>query len=260
MPVVTMKQLLEAGVHFGHQTRRWNPKMKPFIFQERNGIYILDLQQTLKKTLEAYEFVRQASSEGANVMFVGTKKQACDAIKEEAERADMPYINHRWLGGLLTNFSTIQRRIKKLRDLEAMEANGQFDTMAKKEAKMYRHNLSKLRKNLGGVARMDVRPDILFIVDLKKEYIAFKEAKNLGIKVVAVVDTNCDPTGVDYPIPGNDDAIRAVRLLAKAIADAVIDGRGADQVKEEDFQPESAPAAEQQAPAPTTPAETPTAG
>jgi small subunit ribosomal protein S2 len=233
--VVTMKQLLEAGVHFGHQTRRWNPKMKPFIFQERNGIYILDLQQTLKRIIEAHDFVRDAVKDGSEVLFVGTKKQACDAIREESERAGMHYINQRWLGGLMTNFRTISVRIKRLRELEQMEADGKFDEMAKKLAKMYRTELSKLQKYLGGVRNMNARPGVIFIVDLRKEYIAFLEAKKLGIKVVALVDTNCDPTGVDYPIPGNDDAIRAVRLVAKVIADACETGKRMSQMTEEDF-------------------------
>ena len=242
--VVTMKQLLEAGVHFGHQTRRWNPKMKPYIFQERNGIYILDLQQTLKKILEAYDFVKQISRDGGKILFVGTKKQASDTIKEEALRCEMFYINQRWLGGLLTNFKTISGRVKRLRKLEEMEARGDFENIHKKEAKVLRTELQKLRKYLGGVRDMDHLPAALFIVDLKKEYIAFLEAKKLGIPVVALVDTNCDPTGVDYPIPGNDDAIRAVRLLAHAMGDAVIAGHQADELSEEDFAQREAPAAE----------------
>lgn len=233
--VVTMKQLLEAGVHFGHQTRRWNPKMKPFIFQERNGIYILDLQQTLKRIIEAHNFVRDIARDGGNVIFVGTKKQACDAIREESERVGMYYINQRWLGGLLTNFRTISARIKRLRELEQMEAEGKFEEMSKKLAKSYRTQLSRLQKYLGGVRNMDSLPAVMFIVDLRKEYIAFLEAKKLGIPVVALVDTNCDPTGVDYPIPGNDDAIRAVRLISKVIADACEAGRKLTGVSEEDF-------------------------
>jgi len=233
--VVTMKQLLEAGVHFGHQTRRWNPKMKPFIFQERNGIYILDLQQTLKRLLEAHAFVRDAVREGGRVLFVGTKKQASDAIKEEAERVGMYYINQRWLGGLLTNFRTIHGRIRRLRELEQMEAEGKFEGMPKKAAKVYRTEISKLQKYLGGVRNMDSPPEVMFIVDLRKEYIAFLEAKKLGVKVVALVDTNCDPTGVDYPVPGNDDAIRAVRLVAKVIADACETGKMMSEMTEDDF-------------------------
>lgn len=235
MSVVTMKQLLEAGVHFGHQTRRWNPKMKPFIFQERNGIYILDLQQTLKRIEESYEFLKSVTQDGGKVMFVGTKKQACDSIEEEAGRAGMLYINQRWLGGLMTNFQTIHKRILRLRELEKMEVDGAFDGMPKKEVKMYRTELNKLRKYLGGVRDMDELPRALFIVDLKKEYIAFLEAKKLKIPVVALVDTNCDPTGVDFPIPGNDDAIRAVRLLATAMATACADGVKARDLQESDF-------------------------
>lgn len=233
--VVTMKQLLEAGVHFGHQTKRWNPKMKPYIFQERNGIYILDLQQTLKLTIEAHDFVRDLVKDGGKIIFVGTKKQASDAIKEESERCAMPYINQRWLGGLLTNFRTIFRRINQLREFEADEEAGKFDQYSKKEAKMRRTELHKLQKYLGGVRDMKSIPEAMFIVDLRKEYIAFQEAKKMGLKVVAVVDTNVDPTGVDYPIPGNDDAIRAVRLISKVIADGVISGRAASGLTETDF-------------------------
>jgi small subunit ribosomal protein S2 len=242
--VVTMKQLLEAGVHFGHQTKRWNPKMKSFIFQERNGIYILDLQQTLKLTIEAHEHVRNLVKDGGKIIFVGTKKQASDSIKEEAERCEMPYINQRWLGGLFTNFRTISSRIEQLRIFEADEEAGKFDQYSKKEAKMRRTELHKLQKYLGGVRNMKSIPEAMFIVDLRKEYIAFLEAKKMGLKVFAVVDTNVDPTGVDYPIPGNDDAIRAVRLLSKVIADAVIAGRAAAGITETDFaaseQPEEA--------------------
>jgi len=243
-----MKQLLEAGVHFGHQTRRWNPKMKPFIFQERNGIYILDLQQTLKRTIEAYEVVRDIARNGGKVLFVGTKKQACDSIKEEAERCGMYYVNQRWLGGTLTNFRTITKRIERLRSLEQMEAEGRIDALSKKEAKVVRTELQKLYKYLGGLKEMRGIPNCMFIVDLRKEYIAFLEAKKLGIPVVVLVDTNCDPTGVDYPIPGNDDAIRAVKLIAKVIADACIDGMQDAQVTESDFagqQPEEEGAYEQ---------------
>jgi small subunit ribosomal protein S2 len=245
--VVTMKQLLEAGVHFGHQTKRWNPKMKPFIFQERNGIYILDLQQTLKLVIEAHEFVREMVKDGGKIIFVGTKKQASDAIKEEAERCGMPYINQRWMGGLLTNFRTITKRIDQLRLFEQHEADGVFDRMGKKEAKMKRTELHKLQKYLGGVREMKQRPEAMFIVDLRKEYIAFLEAKKMGLKVVAVVDTNVDPTGVDYPIPGNDDAIRAVRLLSKVIADGVELGKAAAGVSEADFQAAAAAEAEKEA-------------
>ncbi len=255
MPVVTMKQLLEAGVHFGHQTRRWNPKMKPFIFQERNGIYILDLQQTLKRIEESYHFLKDVTAKGGKVLFVGTKKQACDAIEEEAGRAGMLYINQRWLGGLMTNFKTIHVRIKKLRELEAMEENGDLENMPKKEAKVYRTQLNKLRKYLGGVRDMDELPQALFIVDLKKEYIAFLEARKLNIPVVALVDTNCDPTGVDYPIPGNDDAIRAVRLLSKAMATACEQGVKSREMQESDFQAEEGAEAAAEAKDEAAPAE-----
>ncbi len=234
--VITMKQLLEAGVHFGHQTRRWNPKMKPFIFQERNGIYILDLQQTLKRTIEAHDYVRNIVANGGRVIFVGTKKQACDAIREEAERCGMAYVSQRWLGGMLTNFGTIAKRVAKLNELERKEQEGYFDTMGKKEAKMLRTQLARLRKYLGGVQNMATIPSCMFIVDLRKEQIAFSEAKKLGIPVVALVDTNCDPTGVDYPIPGNDDAIRAVRLIARVIADACISGERDTQIDEKAFE------------------------
>jgi len=230
-----MKQLLEAGVHFGHQTRRWNPKMKKFIFQERNGIYILDLQQTLKRVLEAYDFVKDVVKDGGDIIFVGTKKQACDAVAEEAIRCNMHFINQRWLGGLLTNYHTISTRITRLKELEQMEADGKFDEMGKKEAKMYKTKLAKLRKYLGGVRNMGKLPSAMFIIDLRKEYIAFLEAKKLNIPVVALVDTNCDPTGVDYPIPGNDDAIRAVKLMSKIIADACEAGKREAGLTEEDF-------------------------
>lgn len=244
--VITMKQLLEAGVHFGHQTRRWNPKMKPFIFQERNGIYILDLQQTLKRTIEAHDYVRNVVANGGRVIFVGTKKQACDAIREEAERCGMAYVSQRWLGGMLTNFGTIAKRVAKLNELERHEQEGVFDSMGKKEAKMYRTQLARLRKYLGGVQNMATIPSCMFIVDLRKEQIAFSEAKKLGIPVVALVDTNCDPTGVDYPIPGNDDAIRAVRLIARVIADACISGERDTHMDEKAFEDEREDAAAEQ--------------
>ena len=234
---VTMKQLLEAGVHFGHQTRRWHPKMKPFIFQERNGIYILDLQQTLKRVGDAYEFVKGVAKDGGKVLFLGTKKQASDAVKEEAERCGMYYVHQRWLGGMFTNFQTIHTRIERLEELEAREAAGELDKLSKKEAKRIRTELTKLRRYLGGVRGMHKLPNVLFIVDLKKEYIAFLEAKKVAIPTVAVVDTNCDPTGLDYPIPGNDDAIRAVRLLCKVVSDAVLDGIKEAEIGEETFAP-----------------------
>jgi len=233
--VITMKQLLEAGVHFGHQTRRWNPKMKPFIFQERNGIYILDLQQTLKRLLEAHEFVLNVARDGGRVMFVGTKKQASEAVREEAERCGQYFINQRWLGGLLTNFATLSTRINKLSELEAMIESGEVDRMNKKEAKAFRTELQKLQKYLGGVRGMDTLPSCIVIIDLRKESNAFAEAKKAGIPVVALVDTNCDPTGVDYPVPGNDDAIRAVRLICRVLADAVVSGGNAANLTEEDF-------------------------
>ncbi|MEW6202075.1 MAG: 30S ribosomal protein S2 [bacterium] len=236
---VTMKQLLEAGVHFGHQTRRWHPQMKPFIFQERNGIYILDLQQTLKRVEDAYEFVKGVVRGGGKVLFLGTKKQASDAVKEEAERCGMYYVHQRWLGGMFTNFHTIHTRIERLEELEAREASGDLDKLSKKEAKRIRTELTKLRRYLGGVRGMRKLPNVLFIVDLKKEYIAFLEAKKVGIPTVAVVDTNCDPTGLDYPIPGNDDAIRAVRLLCKVVSDAVIDGMREAEIGEATFAPAS---------------------
>ena len=232
---VTMKQLLEAGVHFGHQTRRWNPRMKSFIFQERNGIYILDLQQTLKRVEEAYGYVKSVAKKGGKVLFVGTKKQASDAVKEEADRCSMYYVHQRWLGGMFTNFQTILSRIERLAELEMKAEAGELDKYSKKEAKRTRTELTKLRRYLGGVREMHKLPEALFIVDLKKEYISFLEAKKMRIPTVAVVDTNCDPTGVDYPIPGNDDAIRAVRLLCRVISDAVLDGIREAEIGEETF-------------------------
>ncbi|MEW5947550.1 MAG: 30S ribosomal protein S2 [bacterium] len=232
---VTMKQLLEAGVHFGHQTRRWHPGMKPFIFQSRNGIYILDLQQTLKRIEEAHEFISSLSKGGGKILFLGTKKQASDAIMEEAQRCGTYYINQRWLGGLITNFQVLRTRIERLEELEAKEAAGDFEKLSKKEAKRVRTELNRLRKYLSGLRGMSELPRALFIVDLKKEYIAFLEAKKAKIPVVAVVDTNCDPAGVDYPIPGNDDAIRAVRLLCRVVADAVIEGRQEVEITEDTF-------------------------
>ena len=225
MSVVSMKQLLEAGVHFGHQTRRWNPKMAEYIFTERNGIYIIDLQKTVKKLDEAYMFVRELSANGENVLFVGTKKQAGDSIKEEAERAGAYYVNARWLGGMLTNFKTIRRRIDRLAQLRKMEEDGTFDRLPKKEVVKLELEIEKLEKYLGGVKDMKKLPGALFIVDPRKERIAVAEAHKLGIPIVAIVDTNCDPDEIDYVIPGNDDAIRAVRLIASAMADAIIEGR-----------------------------------
>jgi len=225
MAYLTMKQLLEAGVHFGHQTRRWNPKMKTYIFAARNGIYIIDLQQTVKMFKTAYDAIKDVAARGGNVLFVGTKKQATTAIAEEATRCGMPYVNQRWLGGMLTNFSTIKGGIKKLNEIEELKESGQMGTMLKKEALMLDRKRLKLEKFLGGVKDMDSPPEIVFVIDSKKEEIALKEAKKLGIPIVAIVDTNCDPDDVDYIIPGNDDAIRAVKLFAASMANACIEGR-----------------------------------
>ncbi len=223
--VISMKALLEAGVHFGHQTRRWNPKMKPYIFQERNGIYIIDLSKTVLMLREVYATVKQMAREGKVILFVGTKKQAQDVVKEEAERAGTFYVNERWLGGTLTNFSTIQKRIARLRELEGMRAQGNFDLLPKKEVSRLSDELEKLERFLGGIKDMHRLPDAVFIVDPKKERIAVLEAKKLKIPIVAVIDTNCDPDEIDYPIPGNDDAIRAVKLMVSKISDAIIEGR-----------------------------------
>ena len=234
MAVVSMKQLLEAGVHFGHQTRRWNPKMAPYIYMERNGIYIIDLQKTVKKLEEAYNFVRETSENGGAVLFVGTKKQAQDAIREEAERVGMYFVNARWLGGMLTNFKTIRMRIERLAQLRKMQEDGTFDILPKKEVIKLTNEINKLEKYLGGVKDMKKLPAALFIVDPRKERNAIAEAHKLGIPIVAIVDTNCDPDEIDYLIPGNDDAIRAIRLIASAMANAVVEGRqGADHVPEE---------------------------
>ncbi len=225
MGVISMKQLLEAGVHFGHQTRRWNPKMAEYIFAERNGIYIIDLQKTVKKVDEAYNAVSEIIKDGGEILFVGTKKQAQDSIKEEAIRCGMYYVNERWLGGMLTNFKTIQTRIARLKELEKMQEDGTFDVLPKKEVAKLLHEKEKLDRNIGGIKEMKQVPDALFIVDPRKERIAILEARNLGIPVVAIVDTNCDPDEVDFVIPGNDDAIRAVKLIAGKMADAVIESR-----------------------------------
>ena len=225
MSVVSMKQLLEAGVHFGHQTRRWNPKMARYIFTERNGINIIDLQKTVKKLEEAYSFVKEIAANGETVLFVGTKKQAGDSVKEEAERAGVHYVNARWLGGMMTNFKTIQRRIKRLEQLRKMQEDGTFERLTKKEVIKLEQEIEKLEKYLGGIKAMDKLPGALFIVDPRKERIAVAEAKKLGIPIVAIVDTNCDPDEIDYVIPGNDDAIRAVKLIASTMADAIIEGR-----------------------------------
>jgi small subunit ribosomal protein S2 len=223
MGVISMKQLLEAGVHFGHQTRRWNPKMARYIFTERNGIYIIDLQKTVKKVEEAYNFVKSVAAEGGNVLFVGTKKQAQDSVKEEAIRSNMYYINQRWLGGTLTNFETIQKRIQRLKKIEKMEADGTFAVLPKKEVVNLKKEQERLEKFLGGIKDMKSIPDVLFIVDPRKERIAVQEAHKLNIPIVAIVDTNCDPDEIDYVIPGNDDAIRAVKLLTAKMADAIIE-------------------------------------
>ena len=233
MGVVSMKQLLEAGVHFGHQTRRWNPKMARYILTERNGIYINDLQKTVKKLEEAYMFVRDVAANGDNVLFVGTKKQAGESIKEEAERAGAHYVNARWLGGMMTNFKTIRRRIQRLEQLRKMQEDGTFDRLPKKEVGKLELEIEKLEKYLGGIKTMDKLPGALFIVDPRKERIAVAEAKKLGIPIVAIVDTNCDPDEIDYVIPGNDDAIRAVKLIAGTMADAIIEGRQGAQSAED---------------------------
>ena len=233
MGVVSMKQLLEAGVHFGHQTRRWNPKMARYIFTERNGIYIIDLQKTVKKLEEAYMFVRDVAANGDNVLFVGTKKQAGESIKEEAERAGAHYVNARWLGGMMTNFKTILRRIQRLEQLRKMQEDGTFDRLPKKEVGKLELEIEKLEKYLGGIKTMDKLPGALFIVDPRKERIDVAEAKKLGIPIVAIVDTNCDPDEIDYVIPGNDDAIRAVKLIAGTMADAIIEGRQGAQSAED---------------------------
>ncbi|SFH49635.1 small subunit ribosomal protein S2 [Tindallia magadiensis] len=233
MSVVSMKQLLEAGVHFGHQTRRWNPKMSKFIFTERNGIYIIDLQKTVKKVDEAYRIIKEIAEENGNILFVGTKKQAQESIEEEAKRCGMYYVNQRWLGGMLTNYQTIKKRIHRLRELEKMEEDGTFDLLPKKEVIQLRHEMDRLEKFLGGIKDMKEMPKAVFVVDPRKERIAILEAKKLGIPVIAIVDTNCDPDEVDYVIPGNDDAIRAVKLLASTMADAVLEGRQGFQTEEE---------------------------
>ena len=233
MAVISMKQLLEAGVHFGHQTRRWNPKMAEYIFAERNGIYIIDLQKTVKKVEEAYSFVRDIAANGGEVLFVGTKKQAQDSIKEEAERVGMYYVNARWLGGMLTNFGTIKKRIERLKQLYKMDEDGIFDILPKKEVINLKNEQEKLEKYLGGIKEMKDIPACMFIVDPKKEKIAVSEAHKLNIPIVAIVDTNCDPEEVDFPIPGNDDAIRAVKLIASAISDAILEGRQGESFAKE---------------------------
>ena len=230
MSVISMKQLLEAGVHFGHQTRRWNPKMKQYIFTERNGIYIIDLQMTVKKIEEAYYFIRDLAAQDKTILFVGTKKQAQESIEQEAKRCEMFYVNQRWLGGMLTNWKTIQTRIARLKKIDQMEANGDFDLLPKKEVINLMNEREKLEKNLGGIKEMKKLPSALFVVDPRKEHIAIAEARSLGIPIVAIIDTNCDPDEVDYPIPGNDDAIRAVKLIAAKMADAVLEGKQGEQM------------------------------
>ena len=230
MSVVSMKQLLEAGVHFGHHTRRWNPKMAEYIFTERNGVYIIDLQKTVKKLEEAYMFIREIAMEGGNILFVGTKKQASDAIKEEADRAGINYVNVRWLGGMLTNFKTIKKSITRLNNLHTMEDNGTFDLLPKKEVSGLVKEINDLERNLGGIKNMDGLPSAMFVVDPRKEKNAVAEARKLGIPVVAIVDTNCDPDEIDYVIPGNDDAIRGIKLILSVMADAIIEGRQGEQL------------------------------
>ena len=243
--VVSMKALLEAGVHFGHQTRRWNPKMAPYIYTERNGSYIIDLQKTVKKLEEAYNFVRQLSENGESLLFVGTKKQAQDAIREEATRCGMYYVNARWLGGMMTNFKTMRTRVDRLNQLKTMQADGTFDMLPKKEVIKHMGEIAKLEKYLGGVKEMKKLPGALFIVDPRKERIAVAEAKKLNIPIIAIVDTNCDPDEIDYVIPGNDDAIRAVKLIAGVMADAIIEGRqGADAEAAEAAEADAAAAEE----------------
>lgn len=234
MSVISMKQLLEAGVHFGHQTRRWNPKMKRFIFTERNGIYIIDLQKTVKKVEEAYYFIRDIVMENKSVLFVGTKKQAQESIESEAKRCGMYYVSNRWLGGMLTNFKTIRSRVGRLNKIDSMEANGEFDLLPKKEVIKLMHEREKLLKNLGGIREMKEIPGVMFIVDPRKERIAVAEAKALNIPIVSIVDTNCDPDEVDFPIPGNDDAIRAVKLITAKMADAVLEGKQGEQLVDPD--------------------------
>ena len=241
MAVVAMKQLLEAGVHFGHQTRRWDPKMAEYIFQARNGIHIIDLQKTSKKLDEAYAFVKEQAEEGKTVLFVGTKKQAQECIKEAAEKCGMYYVDQRWLGGMLTNFSTIKNRIQRLKDIEKMQEDGTFDVLPKKEVINLKKEMEKLQANLGGIKDMEELPGVLFIVDPKKEYNAINEAKRLNIPVVGIVDTNCNPEVLDYPIPGNDDAIRSVKLITDAMANAIIEGKQGEsfELEEEENQEES---------------------
>ena len=247
MPVISMKQLLEAGVHFGHQTRRWNPKMKPYIFTERNGIFIIDLQKTVRKVDEAYNYIKEVAMNGGSILFVGTKKQAQESIQFEARRANMFYINQRWLGGTLTNFKTIRGRIAYLKSLYEMEENGTFDQLPKKEVIKLKAERDKLEKNLGGIKEMTKLPDVMFVVDPRKEHIAVAEARKLNIPIVGIVDTNCDPDEIDSIIPGNDDAIRAVKLILSAMASAVLEGRQGEQLEETASEPVEETAAEETA-------------
>lgn len=245
MSVVSMKSLLEAGVHFGHQTKRWNPKMKPYIYTERNGIYIIDLQKSVKMLEEAYAFVREISSQGGSVLYVGTKKQAREAVEQEAKRAGMYYVNQSWKGGLLTNFETIRKRIDYLFELERMEEDGTFAALPKKEVMLLRREKEKLERFFNGIRNMEGLPNVVFIIDQSKEKLAIHEARLLGIPVIGIIDTNCDPDEIDFPIPGNDDAIRAIKLLAGAITDAIIEGRqGADSVDKAEEPKPVVPAAE----------------
>ena len=237
MAVVAMKQLLEAGVHFGHQTRRWDPRMAEYIFQARNGIHIIDLQKTSKKLDEAYAFIKEQAEEGKTILFVGTKKQAQECVKEAAEKSGMFYVNERWLGGTLTNFKTIRKRIERLTELEKMQEDGTFEVLPKKEVILLKKEMDKLEKNLGGIKEMTQIPDVIFVVDPKKEHIAVQEARKLNIPLVGLVDTNCDPNDVDYVIPGNDDAIRAVKLVTDVLANAVIEGKQGESLEAEEEQP-----------------------
>ena len=246
MAVVSMKQLLEAGVHFGHQTRRWNPKMAEYIYMERNGIYIIDLQKTVKKLEEAYNFVRELAASGQNILFVGTKKQASDAVREEAGRVGQYYVNARWLGGMLTNFKTMRTRIDRLAQLKKMQEDGTFDMLPKKEVMKLMGEMAKLEKYLGGVKEMKKLPGAIFVIDPRKEHNAIAEARKLNIPIVAIVDTNCDPDEVDYVIPGNDDAIRAIRLISATMANAVLEGRQGADAESDKAEAEAAEAAEQE--------------
>ncbi|MCL2198147.1 MAG: 30S ribosomal protein S2 [Defluviitaleaceae bacterium] len=243
MAVISMKQLLEAGVHFGHQTRRWNPKMAEYIFAERNGIYIIDLQKTVRKVDEAYKAVSEIIADGGEMLFVGTKKQAQESIKEEALRCGMYFVNERWLGGMLTNFKTMQLRVQRLKELEKMQEDGRMALLPKKEVAKLEHEMDKLQRNLGGVKHMKRVPDVLFIVDARKERIAIQEARSLGIPIVAIVDTNCDPDEVDYVIPGNDDAIRAIKLIAGKLADAILEAKQGEQTDDQYDEAQAAPEA-----------------